>query len=167
MAAGEPIGTLQDEIGARTGLSSAARIAIAGHDHMVGSVAVGITEEGQILNSTGTTEGLLVVRNHPAANAHYFQSRVSNGHHVLRDAYTLYASLPSAGYAIEWFSNLFNLKPADFNSMTGWLMNKGAAERPTDSFLIPHLRGSGPPRRTIHAKGWSMALKIRPIPKPS
>lgn len=153
VAAGEPIGTLQDEIGARTGLSSAARIAIAGHDHMVGSVAVGITEEGQILNSTGTTEGLLVVRNHPAANAHYFQSRVSNGHHVLPDAYTLYASLPSAGYAIEWFSNLFNLKPADFNSMTGWLMNKGAAERPTDSFLIPHLRGSGPPQRTIHAKG--------------
>jgi len=71
----------------------------------------------------------------------------------LRDAYTLYASLPSAGYAIEWYTKLFNLKPADFNCMTQWLMSKGAAKTPTDSFLIPHLRGSGPPRRSIFAKG--------------
>lgn len=151
--AGEPIGGLLPEIGEITHLPVSASISIAGHDHMVGSVAVGITDEGQILNSTGTTEGLLVVLKAPSANAAYFQSRVSNGQHVLPDAYTLYASLPSAGYAIEWFTKLFNLKPADFNCMTTWLMRKGAAEAPTDSFLIPHLRGSGPPRRSIHAKG--------------
>jgi sugar (pentulose or hexulose) kinase len=153
VTAGEPMGTLLAAVSDVTGISAQTSISIAGHDHMVGSVAIGLTEEGQILNSTGTTEGLLVVRNQLSATEHYYQSRVSNGHHVLRDAYTLYASLPSAGYAIEWFTNLFNLKPADFNCMTVWLMNKGAAETPTDSFLIPHLRGSGPPRRTIHAKG--------------
>lgn len=153
VTAGEPIGKLLAENSRATGISSRAEISISGHDHMVGSVAVGLREEGQILNSTGTTEGLLVVRRQPAATDSYYQSRVSNGHHVLHNAYTLYASLPSAGYAIEWFSNLFNLKPADFNCMTVWLMDKGAAETPTDSFLIPHLRGSGPPKRTIHAKG--------------
>lgn len=153
VSAGEPTGNLLTEMSEATGISPRAKISISGHDHMVGSVAVGMTEEGQILNSTGTTEGLLVVRNQPSATEKYYQSRVSNGHHVLRDAYTLYASLPSAGYAIEWFTKLFNLTPADFNGMTGWLMNKGAAETPTDSFLIPHLRGSGPPRRTIYAKG--------------
>lgn len=153
VTAGEPIGNLHTEISEVTGISGSTQISISGHDHMVGSVAVGVAEEGQILNSTGTTEGLLVVRKKPSATDLYYQSRVSNGHHVLRDAYTLYASLPSAGYAIEWFSNLFNLKPADFNCMTTWLMNKGAAETPTDSFLIPHLRGSGPPKRTIYAKG--------------
>lgn len=153
ITAGEPMGELQAELSETTGISSTAKISISGHDHMVGSVAVGITEEEQILNSTGTTEGLLVVLKKPSATEEYYESRVSNGHHVLRDAYTLYASLPSAGYAIEWFTNLFNLKPADFNCMTHWLMNKGAAETPTDSFLIPHLRGSGPPQRTIYAKG--------------
>lgn len=153
VTAGEPIGNLLEELSETTGIPRSAQISISGHDHMVGSVAVGITEEEQILNSTGTTEGLLVVRKKPSATNRYYQSRVSNGHHVLRDAYTLYASLPSAGYAIEWFSNLFNLKPADFNCMTHWLMNKGAAETPSDSFLIPHLRGSGPPKRTIYAKG--------------
>ncbi|ORM71231.1 FGGY-family carbohydrate kinase [Pantoea rwandensis] len=153
VTAGEPTGNLLMQLSEVTAISAQAKISISGHDHMVGSVAVGLTGEGQILNSTGTTEGLLVVLNKPSATEQYYQSRVSNGHHVLRDAYTLYASLPSAGYAIEWFTNLFNLKPADFNCMTIWLMNKGAAEKPTDSFLIPHLRGSGPPRRTIHAKG--------------
>lgn len=153
VTAGEPTGNLLTQISEATGISTQTKISIAGHDHMVGSVAVGLTDEEQILNSTGTTEGLLVVRHKPSATEPYYQSRVSNGHHVLRDAYTLYASLPSAGYAIEWFTNLFSLKPADFNCMTVWLMNKGAAETPTDSFLIPHLRGSGPPSRTIHAKG--------------
>lgn len=153
VAAGEPIGNLLADISATTGLSQQVSVSVAGHDHMAGSVAVGLTDEEQILNSTGTTEGLLVVRKHPSATEPYFRARVSNGHHVLREAYTLYASLPSAGYAIEWFSQLFKLKPADFNYMTTWLMNKGAAGTPTDSFLIPHLRGSGPPKRTIHAKG--------------
>ncbi|WP_455813466.1 FGGY-family carbohydrate kinase [Pseudomonas graminis] len=153
IAAGEPSGDLLAELSAATGIARTAKISISGHDHMVGSVAVGMTDEAQILNSTGTTEGLLVVRNCPSATEPYYQSRVSNGHHVLRDAWTLYASLPSAGYAIEWFTKLFDLKPADFNAMTHWLMHKGAAEMPTDSFLIPHLRGSGPPKRTIYAKG--------------
>jgi len=153
VAAGEPIGSLQAKICDATGLLSQIKISISGHDHMAGSVAVGIKGEEQILNSTGTTEGLLVVRKCPSTTESYFRSRVSNGHHVLPHAYTLYASLPSAGYAIEWFSQLFNLKPADFNCMTTWLLNKGAAKMPTDSFLIPHLRGSGPPERTIHAKG--------------
>nr|WP_314426192.1 FGGY family carbohydrate kinase [uncultured Erwinia sp.] len=151
--AGEPTGELLAELSELTGIARSAKISISGHDHMVGSVAVGISGEDQILNSTGTTEGLLVVRKQPSATEAYYQSRVSNGHHVLPDAWTLYASLPSAGYAIEWFNRLFNLKPADFNCMTNWLMNKGAAESPTDSFLIPHLRGSGPPKRSIHAKG--------------
>lgn len=153
VAAGEPIGELLPELCAITAITAAPNISIAGHDHMVGSVAVGINDEQQILNSTGTTEGLLVVLNKPSATEPYFQSRVSNGSHVLPNAYTLYASLPSAGYAIEWFSKLFNLKPADFNCMSHWLLDKGAATMPTDSFLIPHLRGSGPPKRSIYAKG--------------
>jgi len=150
---GEPVGDLRAELSETTGISAYAKISISGHDHMVGSVAVGITSEDRILNSTGTTEGLLVVREKLSVTRDYYQSRVSNGHHVLSDAYTLYASLPSAGYAIEWFCNMFNLTPADLNQLTHSLMNESAAEIATDSFLIPHLRGSGPPKRTIFAKG--------------
>ncbi|EXU73922.1 FGGY-family carbohydrate kinase [Erwinia mallotivora] len=151
--AGKPTGELLATVSEATGIPCSAKVSIAGHDHMVGAVAVGVTEPTQILNSTGTTEGLLVVGNQPSLTEGFFRSRLSNGRHVLPDAATLYASLPSAGYAIEWFSNLFGLTRADFTSMTQWLMSKGAAESPTDSFLIPHLRGSGPPQRSIHAKG--------------
>lgn len=165
VTAGEPIGSLMPCISDLTGISPNTKISISGHDHMVGSVAVGITTEDQILNSTGTTEGLLVVRARPSSDPAYFQAQVSNGHHVLPDAYTLYASLPSAGYAIEWFTNLFNLKSADFNCMTLWLMKKGAADKPSDSFLIPHLRGSGPPKRSIHAKGLVYGIEDQTDPE--
>ncbi|MBX9243116.1 hypothetical protein K6310_28305, partial [Klebsiella pneumoniae] len=83
------------------------RVAIAGHDHMCGSVAVGLTSEDQTLNSTGTTEGLLVVTEAVNNTGRFFRARVSNGVHVLPGLHSLYASLPSAGYAIEWFRNLF------------------------------------------------------------
>lgn len=151
--AGEPIGTLLAGLAEQTGIPATAKIAIAGHDHMCGSVAAGIRDEGQILNSTGTTEGLLVVRGQPATTPDYFRARVSNGRHVLPGAYTLYASLPSAGYAIEWFRTLFGLSAAEFSAMTQRLVQAGAAERPQEHFLIPHLRGSGPPKRSIFARG--------------
>ncbi|QFG77046.1 hypothetical protein DMB90_24600 [Raoultella planticola] len=59
--AGTSIGHITPEVAGLTGLADDVQVAIAGHDHMCGSVAVGLNNENQILNSTGTTEGLLVV----------------------------------------------------------------------------------------------------------
>jgi sugar (pentulose or hexulose) kinase len=49
------------DVAGLTGLADDTTGSIAGHDHMCGSVAVSLNNENQILNSTGTTEGLLVV----------------------------------------------------------------------------------------------------------
>ncbi|WP_346078546.1 FGGY-family carbohydrate kinase [Gibbsiella dentisursi] len=163
--AGEPIGGLLPVNRQLTGISGGAQIAIAGHDHMCGSVAVGITDEDQILNSTGTTEGLLVICKQAAVTPEYYRSRLSNGCHVLRGAYTLYASLPSAGYAIEWFRHLFDVSADDFVAMTDRLMASAAASQPDNSFLIPHLRGSGPPKRCIFSKGLLYGIGEKTAPE--
>ncbi|MDP1165364.1 carbohydrate kinase, partial [Klebsiella pneumoniae] len=80
--AGEAIGTVTSGVSELTGLTTNTRVAIAGHDHMCGSVAVGLTSEDQILNSTGTTEGLLVVTEAVNNTGRFFRARVSNGVHV-------------------------------------------------------------------------------------
>ncbi|MEG3132719.1 FGGY family carbohydrate kinase [Rouxiella sp. T17] len=165
VAAGEPIGNIKQEVSQITGLSEETRISIAGHDHMSGSVAVGVIREDQILNSTGTTEGLLVVRDQPSVTDAYFQSKVSNGQHVLAELFTLYASLPSAGYAIEWFKTLFGVSSADFDHLTQSLLQRGAADEASESFLMPHLRGSGPPKRSIFAKGLIYGLGEKTEPE--
>lgn len=154
--AGTPIGPLTAAVGELTGLSINTQVAIAGHDHMCGAVAVGLNNEGQILNSTGTTEGLLVVTEAINTHSDFFQARVSNGVHVLQGMHSLYASLPSAGYAIEWFRDLFELDMAAFLRLVDVLseQRETAATANRDGIFIPHLRGSGPPDRTT----WSKAL---------
>ena len=154
--AGVAIGNITLETSELTGLSTATRVAIAGHDHMCGSVAVGLQGEDQILNSTGTTEGLLVVTEAVNNTRNFFRAKVSNGIHVLPGLHSLYASLPSAGYAIEWFRNLFELDMPAFLRMVDTLRNEQdlSAAGTLDGIFIPHLRGSGPPERNT----WSRAL---------
>ncbi|MDG1645910.1 hypothetical protein DA718_01525 [Klebsiella huaxiensis] len=154
--AGTSIGCVTSEVSALTGLPDDAQVSIAGHDHMCGSVAVGLNNENQILNSTGTTEGLLVVTEAVNNSENFFRARVSNGVHVLPGLHSLYASLPSAGYAIEWFRNLFELDMPAFLRMVETLSNEKdiVAAGKMDGIFIPHLRGSGPPDRNT----WSRAL---------
>ncbi|WP_316548780.1 FGGY-family carbohydrate kinase [Klebsiella michiganensis] len=154
--AGTPIGGVTSDVCLLTGLSTDTQVSIAGHDHMCGSVAVGLNNENQILNSTGTTEGLLVVTEAVNNSKDFFRARVSNGVHVLPGLHSLYASLPSAGYAIEWFRNLFELDMPAFLRMVDTLSNEKnlAAAGKMDGIFIPHLRGSGPPDRNT----WSRAL---------
>ncbi|MBM1114818.1 MAG: FGGY family carbohydrate kinase [Klebsiella michiganensis] len=154
--AGTSIGSVTPEVCVLTGLTTDTQVSIAGHDHMCGSVAVGLNNENQILNSTGTTEGLLVVTEAVNNSENFFRARVSNGVHVLPGLHSLYASLPSAGYSIEWFRNLFELDMPAFLRMVDTLNNEKdlAAAGKMDGIFIPHLRGSGPPDRNT----WSRAL---------
>jgi len=154
--AGTAMGHITHEVSGLTGLTTDTLVTIAGHDHMCGSVAVGLNDENQILNSTGTTEGLLVVTETVNNTGQFFRARVSNGIHVLPGLHSLYASLPSAGYAIEWFRNLFELDMPAFLRMVDTLSNEKAlvAAEAMDGIFIPHLRGSGPPDRNT----WSRAL---------
>lgn len=164
--AGEAIGGVTPDVSLLTGVPTEARVAIAGHDHMCGSVAVGLNNENQILNSTGTTEGLLVVTEAVNNTERFFHARVSNGVHVLPGLHSLYASLPSAGYAIEWFRNLFELDMPAFLRMVETLRNEKdrATANKMDGIFIPHLRGSGPPDRHTGSRALIYGLddKSRP-----
>lgn len=164
--AGVAFGNVTPEVAGITGLSTDIRVAIAGHDHMCGSVAVGLKREDQILNSTGTTEGLLVVTEAVNNTENFFRARVSNGVHVLPGLHSLYASLPSAGYAIEWFRNLFELDMPAFLRMIETLSNEKerVVAGKMDGIFIPHLRGSGPPDRNTGSRALIYGLddKSRP-----
>jgi sugar (pentulose or hexulose) kinase len=152
--AGKSIGGLLPELANLTGLPQSASIAICGHDHMCGSVAVGLTDEDQMLNSTGTTEGLLIVSKKLFVNDEFFKSRLSNGIHVLDGLNTVYASLPSAGYAVEWYKKLFDLTDEEFIALVDELNEKTdeIESGQLQSIFIPHLRGSGPPKRSIFSR---------------
>lgn len=152
---GKNIGVLTSTISSKLNCNQPIFVAIGGHDHMCGSIAAEL-KPGEILNSTGTTEGLLLLLEKVNFNKSFLTSQLSFGKYVKDDLYTLYASLPSAGYSIEWFKRTFSVTDENFDLLIESLLNKlddiNYIKNSLNIF-IPHLRGSGPPKRNIDSKG--------------
>ena len=145
-----------------TGLSAHCGVCVAGHDHMVGSVACGLKCKGEILNSTGTSEGLLTIGEKPDLSVGSFEKRISNGRYVRPGLYSHYASLPTAGYSLEWAAKVLNIDSAQlFGSISEELYAQylGGKFDGHELMFVPHLRGSGPPKRNLQALGGLYGIK--------
>lgn len=148
-------GSIKSDIANDLELNSDCKVCVAGHDHMVGSVAAGIQRESELLNSTGTSEGLLQIVGSAKLDTDAFNTRLSNGLYVQQGSYSLYASLPTAGYTLEWLSNLLAIPQDELFGIWAPLIHKHYLDDDFESkelIVVPHLRGSGPPNRTTYAK---------------
>ncbi|KLE15682.1 FGGY family carbohydrate kinase [Clostridium sp. C8] len=164
ISSGEPVGIILNDIADEIGFSRETCVSIAGHDHMCGSVAAGLVDDNEILNSTGTTEGILILQNKLNNTEKFFEKMLSNGIDVLEDKYTLFASQPSAGYSVEWAMKSFfkNGESIDKVSMELIKEESKIGSKDTNSnvdgssseklIFIPHLRGSGPPNRSTASR---------------
>lgn len=152
---GRPIGSILKALAKEINLSPELTVSIAGHDHMVGSTALGLKNENQILNSIGTTEGILILKDSPTLEKVSLSNSFSNGIHVLPNLFTIYSSLPASGYSLEWFIYNFIGEDVNFNLVMNKLYEKYNSHEPsyTRPIFIPHIRGSGPPKRNINSKG--------------
>ncbi|MCG1012880.1 hypothetical protein JT739_09790 [Tepidanaerobacter sp. GT38] len=153
---GAVVGNILKSVSEQINLSPHTTVSIAGHDHMCGSIAAGLTDENSILNSTGTTEGLLTLQNNPHLESQFFNYALSNGIHVISDYYTLFASLPCAGYSIDWYTRMFSMLNDELENFITRLYEKKSKlslKKSKSIVFIPHLRGSGPPNRSINSRG--------------
>lgn len=148
---GEPIGTLTGEFKEYRNIT----VSIGGHDHMCGAIATGLFDDSGILNSTGTTEGILMLRNSPGLEDKYLNSCLSNGVYTIEKYNTLYASLPCAGLSFEWMKKLLFSEEESFDDIFSKLENVDCK----DTIYVPHLRGSGPPNRYTWTRGIIYGLK--------
>ncbi|MCE5003668.1 FGGY-family carbohydrate kinase [Staphylococcus pseudoxylosus] len=160
---GEAIAHLKPEISKKLGLSKETTVAIGGHDHMAGSVCTNLKSTGEMLNSTGTTEGLLLLNSKPILGDLAQNNALSNGVYVNENLFTIYSSLPTAGYSIDWFINTFLTNLDDFEKHTSKLHDI-YIDNPNHLLeklilYIPHLRGSGPPDRDFNAKALYYGLR--------
>lgn len=152
---GEIAGWVTDELREMLGFTRPVSVTLAGHDHMVGARALNM-QHGEILNSTGTTEGILLLNPHPTLSAQARRDKLANGRYSLPGVYTLFASLPVGGYALEWIGKTFRLPRAEIASALAhgydnYLAGKWSLE--TMPVFIPHLRGSGSPHKNRHTRG--------------
>jgi xylulokinase len=107
--AGQVVGSVLKAVSGYTKIPEGTPVTIAGHDHIVGAFGIGGTLDGDVTNSCGTAETLVITMPKQNVNELTEIPKYSIGCHVVPDRY--YALLPvgTTGGIMEWFL-----------SITGW-----------------------------------------------
>lgn len=138
-----------------TGLPSGVLVHTAGHDHMVGAVGAGLAR-GELLNSTGTTEGLLILQGRPSTDKQTEMAKLANGFACAGTDYTLFASIPTGGSAFATLQSLLGITPERLSDRIAKLHASyvlGNIDLEKLPLVLPQFRGSPPPTKRTGALG--------------
>ncbi len=102
--AGEPIGVLQPDAAALTGLPAGLLLANGAHDQYCAAVGAGVIKPGEVLLSCGTAWVLLAVLADRSAG---FRSGMAVGPHVQAGLWGGIRSLGGLGASMEWLMETF------------------------------------------------------------
>lgn len=137
-------------------------VRIAGHDHMVGALGIDLHSK-ELLNSTGTTEGLLLIDDTLFINDERFHDSLSNGIFTDSEYYTLFSSMPTGGNAFAWYQEFFDIGKEAFEKECSQLYKKYQAQTTTLNnklVIVPHLNGSGAPFKNSQSSGMIYGLNL-------
>lgn len=149
-------------VAARLGLSTDVRVHVAGHDHMVGAVGADLSA-GEVLNSTGTTEGILLLHEEPDLSLRAAQRKLAAGVACDGRHATGFASIPTGG---AMFAFLKRFLGWDTERLVGCVAElddryrRGAIDLARVPLVVPHLRGSPPPAKSPTARGVIGGLRV-------
>jgi xylulokinase len=154
---GEVVGRVTAEAGQATGLPAGTPVVSGGHDHICGALAAGAIRTGDLLDSMGTSESLLLPLDSPMLRAEVGQAGYAQGAHVVPGRYYIMGGLYTSGACVDWLRAL--LMPGGEQSYAELLAL--AAEAPVGSggvFFVPHLRGATLPSDDPDARGTFIGL---------
>jgi len=146
---------------AETGLPAEATVHVAGHDHMVGAVGADL-RAGELLNSTGTTEGLLLLREGPALGADAERAKLANGISCTGAESTLFASIPTGGSAFATLQSLLGIDAEELSAIVAVAHRRyleGGVDLDALPLVLPQFRGSPPPAKDAAARGVIAGLR--------
>ncbi len=149
-----PLGTLTQAASDATGLNSKTVVVIGGHDHLCAGLASGILSSDVVLDSSGTSEGLLVGELGTASPKH--AGGFGSGPHVLPGYRYLMGGMYSSGSSLAWLKDVLTI--ADFQS----LQDAAASARVDDvPLFIAQFYGAAPPINDEAASGAFLEVQPR------
>lgn len=144
-----------------TGLLGDVLVHVAGHDHMVGGVGADL-RDGDLLNSTGTTEGLLFTSSTPYLTPDARRAKLANGIACGGEGYTLFASIPTGGSAFATLQTMLGVDGEQLTGQIDLLHQKylaGDIELHRTPLVLPQFRGAPPPTKNAAARGIITGLR--------
>jgi xylulokinase len=156
---GVAIGRITPAAASATTLPEGLPVATGGHDHICAALAAGVVAPGQVLDSAGTVEAILVPLEKPVLNAEMAATGLQCGCHTARDRYYLIGGI-MAGGVLAWVNRMLtgNETTASINA----LMQEAATspQGANDVWFLPYLDGSGPPDCAPEAWGAWLGLRL-------
>lgn len=144
-----------------TGLDPGVRVHVVGHDHMVGGVGAQL-RPGELLNSTGTTEGMLFLREEPRLDRAAEAAKLANGLACTGQDFTLFASIPTGGSAFATLAGMFDVGPDRLRACIDQMHQRylaGAIDWDRIPLVLPRFRGSPPPDKRASDRGIIAGLR--------
>jgi xylulokinase len=152
---GTRLGPILPEVAAATGLPGTVHVAIGGHDHVCGALALGVTEPGDLLNSIGTAEAIFLPLAQPLTDPEVGRQGYSQGVHV-GGQYYIFGGLYTSGACVEWFREQL-AGGATYATLTAEAESVPVGSLGT--FFLPHLRLANPPHLDAQARGAFVGLR--------
>jgi xylulokinase len=151
---GSPAGRLRPEIARDLDVPPQVLVGVGGHDHICASLASGVTEPGEILDSMGTAEALLAAAARPPPPDVTYEAGFAVGCHVAPDRLYLLGGIVMSGGSVEWAAHLLGVERDD-------LMAQASRVPPGAEGLcfLPHLRGSLSPVVDPLSRGAFLGLR--------
>jgi sugar (pentulose or hexulose) kinase len=152
---------IRGDVAREAGLPDGVVVHVAGHDHMVGAVGAEL-RSGELLNSTGTTEGLLFLKGAPSLDGYAERSKLANGLACIPPDCTLFASIPTGGSAFATLQSMLGMDAEDLSQCIERLHEAYLSEEidlGRIPLVLPRFRGSPPPSKDGSARALMANLR--------
>ncbi len=140
---GTVVGQVTAEAAQATGLLAGVPVVSGGHDHLCGALAAGVIQSGDLLDSMGTAESLLMPLDKPVLTSEAGRAGYAQGVHVTPGYYYIMGGLYTSGACVDWVRDLLQLKSSSYAEFVAL-----ASQAPVGSggvFFVPHLRMASAP----------------------
>lgn len=160
---GTHLGGLTADASAATGLPEGLPVCTGGHDHVCAALALGLIHEGDVLDSMGTAEAILVTLNKPKASPEIAAKGIAQGIHAVPDRYYAMSGLYYSGGSVDWVRRILTtvLDTAVDTDEAFRQMLAAAEAVPAASGgvqFLPHLRQANPPVFDPRSRGAFVGL---------
>lgn len=149
-ASGTVLGNVTAEAAALTGLSTDTVVVLGGHDHICGTLPIGVYKPGSLLDIIGTWEIISTTVPAPVTTPAISGAGICMQSHVVNDMYAAWGAAVS-GESLEWFRKEFGFEAEQKAGKDGvvWehLMAWLADTKPGASgvMFLPHISAAGCP----------------------
>ncbi|MEI7904781.1 MAG: FGGY-family carbohydrate kinase, partial [Candidatus Firestonebacteria bacterium] len=106
-ASGTIVGRITRKAAEESGLAVGTKIGLGGHDHVVGSYGIGMFRGGDLLDSIGTAEGVVMLMNDYGRVKQIYDSGFSMGCYTGGEMYYIMSGINCSGGLTEWFLREF------------------------------------------------------------